>query len=102
KPLAPVLLPLELARRRLTLPVRWWVGIISGSIAVVGIATALLGTHWIRAATVGVHQASPLGGVHWLVDAGLAHRDAVLAAAAALLFEQCKPLREHDVLIRQP
>ena len=79
KPFPPVLVPLELARRRLAVEPRWWAGIIGGTVAVFAVATGLFGTHWIRAATTGAHQTSPLGGVHWLTEAGLGHRYAVVA-----------------------
>jgi alpha-1,6-mannosyltransferase len=82
KPLAPVLLPLELAARRPG--PRWWLGLAAGLVAVCALATALFGTAWVTAATVGAHQSSPIGGVHWLTEAGLRHRSAV--ALAALIF----------------
>jgi hypothetical protein len=81
KPFPPVLVPLELARRRLAVGSRWWAGLIAGTIGVVAIATGLFGTHWIRQATAGAHQTSPLGGVHWLTQAGLSHRVAVVIGA---------------------
>jgi hypothetical protein len=76
-----VLVPLELARRRLAVGSRWWIGVVASTISVVAISTGLFGTHWIRQATTGAHQTSPLGGVHWLTEAGLAHRIAVVVAA---------------------
>jgi hypothetical protein len=84
KPFPPVLVPLELARRRLDVGRRWWLGLVGGAVAVAAVSTALFGTHWISAATTGAHQTSPLGGVHWLTQAGLTHRTAV--AACALVF----------------
>jgi hypothetical protein len=84
KPFPPVLVPLELARRRLDVGRRFWLGLVGGSVAVAAVSTALFGTHWISAATTGAHQTSPLGGVHWLTQAGLTHRTAV--AACALVF----------------
>jgi hypothetical protein len=81
KPFPPVLVPLELARRRLAVGSRWWAGIVVSTIAMIAIATGLFGTHWIRQATTGAHQSSPLGGVHWLTEAGLTHRVAVVVAA---------------------
>jgi hypothetical protein len=80
KPFPPVLVPLELARRRLAVGRRWWVGIIGSTIAVVAVSTGLFGTHWVHQALTGAHQTSPLGGVHWLTEAGLAHRYAVVLA----------------------
>lgn len=78
KPFPPVLVPLELARRRLQVTGRWWAGVVGGTIAVCAIATGFFGTHWIHAATTGAQQTSPLGGVHWLMEAGLTHRVSVV------------------------
>src|SRR5581483_2957397 len=61
KPFPPVLVPLELARRRLDVGRRWWAGLVGGAVAVIVVSTALFGTHWISAATTGAHQTSPLG-----------------------------------------
>jgi hypothetical protein len=85
KPFPPVLVPLELARRRLDMGRRWWLGLVGGALAVAAVSTALFGTHWISAATTGAHQTSPLGGVHLLTEAGLTHRDAVVACALAFV-----------------
>lgn len=81
KPFPPVLVPLELARRRLDVGSRWWAALVGSTIAVLAISTGLFGTHWIRTATTGAHQASTMGGVHWLTQAGLTHRVAVVIAA---------------------
>jgi hypothetical protein len=84
-----VLLPLELAARRLRAPRRWWLGLIASAIAIVGAATAFYGPHWVGATVAGAHQSSTLGGVHWLTQLGLRHRYAValggLAFAAVYL-----------------
>jgi hypothetical protein len=80
KPVAAVLLPLELARRRLQMPRAWWAAVVATGIAVVLGSTALFGPHWVGALTTGAHQAAPLGGVHWLTELGLAHRYAVVTA----------------------
>jgi len=85
--------PLELAKRRLAVGARWWLGLVGSSVAVVVVSTAIFGTHWVRAATTGAHQSSPLGGVHWLMQAGLTHRHAVLVAAAAFLVVYAALLR---------
>jgi hypothetical protein len=85
KPFPPILIPLDLARRRLAMGARWWVGLLGSTAAVVAVSTALFGTGWIRAATTGAHQTSPLGLVHWLTDAGLTHRHAVMTAALVFL-----------------
>jgi hypothetical protein len=80
KPVPLVLLPLELARRRLAVGRRWWIGLAGSAVAVAAVSTALFGTRWVHAAVAGLHQSSPLGGVHWLTEHGLVHRDAVLVA----------------------
>jgi alpha-1,6-mannosyltransferase len=85
KPFPPILVPLELARRRLAASARWWVGAVMSTVVVVAASTALFGTDWIRAEATGAHQASPLGGVHWLTQAGLSHRHAVIGAGAVFL-----------------
>ena len=85
KPFPPVLVPLELARRRLAMGRRWWIGLVASAVAVIGISTALFGTHWVHAATTGAHQSSPIGGVHWLTQTGLRHRYAVIVAALVFL-----------------
>ena len=94
KPFPPVLVPLELARRRLAVGARWWIGAVGSTAGVVVVSTALFGTRWIRGATTGAHQASPLGGVHWLMQAGLTHRDAVMVAAAVFLVVYAALLRD--------
>lgn len=94
KPFPPILVPLELAKRRLAMGGRWWAGLAAATAGVVGVSTALFGVHWIRAATTGAHQASPLGGVHWLTELGLTHRNAVIAAAAVFLVVYAALLRD--------
>ena len=89
-----MLVPLELAQRRLAVSTRWWAGVVASTAAVVGLSTALFGTHWIHAATTGAHQTSPLGGVHWLTQLGLTHRHAVLGAAAVFLVVYVALLRD--------
>jgi hypothetical protein len=79
-----VLLPLELAARRLRMPRRWWVGLVGAAVLVVAVATAVYGPHWVGATVAGAHQSSTLGGVHWLTQLGLRHRYAV--AAGGLVF----------------
>jgi len=78
KPFPPVLVPLELARRRLAVGRAWWAGLAGAAIAIAAASTAAFGTHWIGSVSTGAHQTSPLGGVHWLTEAGLSHRDAVV------------------------
>jgi hypothetical protein len=84
KGVAAVLLPLELARRRLQLPRGFWVGLVGGALAIGIAATAAFGPGWVRGSLTGVHATSPLGGVHFLTEAGLRHRSAV--AICGLLF----------------
>jgi hypothetical protein len=85
KPFPPVLVPLELARRRLVVGRRWWLGVAGSTLATAVVSTAIFGTHWVSGATAGAHETSPLGGVHWLTEAGLRHRYAVLLGAFAFL-----------------
>lgn len=73
-----MLLPLALARSRALEPRRFWVALVAVSAAVVAIATPVFGPHWIPASLAGAHISSPLGGVHWAMDAGLTHREAVV------------------------
>jgi hypothetical protein len=73
-----ILLPLELARTRFRLPLRFWVALVGSGLAFVVVATALFGTGWVSASAVGAHTASPIGGVHFLVERGLRHRYAVV------------------------
>jgi hypothetical protein len=80
KPVPAALLPLELARRRVRLPRRWWLGLVGAALAVLVVSTALFGTHWIHGATTGAKDTSALGGVHWLGELGLRHRYAVVVA----------------------
>ncbi len=74
-----VLLPLDLAARRLRAPRRWWLGLVGAALAVIVAATAIFGPHWVTATVAGAHQSSTLGGVHWLTKLGLRHRYAVVA-----------------------
>jgi len=84
KPVAAILLPLQLVARRFRAPRSWWIGLVAAALVVVVAATAAFGTHWISGATAGAHQTSPLGGVHWLSELGLRHRYAV--GIGALVF----------------
>ena len=81
KPPPIVFAPLDLAADRFRRPRRFWAGLGAG-IAAVAVATAVWGAGWIRSALVGVHGTSPFGGVHWLMEGGVTHRNAVLAGAA--------------------
>jgi hypothetical protein len=94
KPLAPILVPLELARRRLALGRRWWLGLVVSTVGVVSLSTALFGTSWLRESTAGARQTSPLGGVHWLTQLGLTHRHAVLACVAVFVLVYAALMRD--------
>jgi hypothetical protein len=78
-----ILLPLELAARRLRAPRRWWLGFIGAAVVVVAAATAIVGPRWVTATVAGAHQSSTIGGVHWLTELGLRHRYAVVIGALA-------------------
>lgn len=78
KPVPLVLLPLDVAASRLRRPLRFWIGLVAAALAILAASGATWGFGWIRASLVGVHGTSPLGGVRWLMDAGLAHRWAVV------------------------
>jgi hypothetical protein len=78
KPVAAILFPLDLAATHGRRPRAFWIGLLGASVAVVAASGLAWGTGWIHASLVGVHGASPLGGVHWLTELGLSHRDAVL------------------------
>ena len=79
-----ILLPLELAQRRVRWPRRAWAGLVLAGLAVVVLATAFFGLHWVSGVSAGAHLTSPVGGVHVLSELGLRHRYAV--ALAALVF----------------
>lgn len=79
-----VILPLELARNRLRMPRRWWIGLVGTSVVLAIAALALFGTAWASTSVVAAHGTSPIGGVHFLTQTGLRHRYAV--AIGALVF----------------
>jgi hypothetical protein len=82
KPVGAILFPLDLAADRLRRPRRFWLGLVGAGVVVLAVSSAVWGIGWIRASLVGVHGASPLGGVHWLTQAGFSHHDAVAIGAA--------------------
>lgn len=84
KPIGGILFPLDLAADRVHRPRRFWIGLVAAVIVVVAASAAAWGMGWVRASLVGIHGTSPLGGVHWLTEAGLSHHDAV--AVAGLVF----------------
>jgi hypothetical protein len=79
-----VVLPLELARRRLRVPRAFWLGLIGSALALLVVAFALFGTGWISGSLEAAHGTSPIGGVHFLTEAGLRHRYGV--AIGGLVF----------------
>lgn len=85
KPLGVVLFPLDLAATRARRPLRFWIGLAGVGAVVLAVSSALWGIGWVRASLVGVHGAAPLGGVHWLTQAGLTHREAVVGAGLVFL-----------------
>lgn len=89
-----VLLPLELARRRLRVPRRFWVALVGSAVVLAALSFGFFGTGWIVATAAGAHETSPIGGVHFLTEAGLRHRYAV--ALGALVF-----VAIYAVLLRQ-
>ena len=76
-----ILLPLELARSRLHLPRRFWLGLAGTGLVIAAIASSLFGVRWATASAIGAHGTSPLGGVHFLTEAGIRHRYAVAIGA---------------------
>src|SRR3954468_5762509 len=83
KPVGLILLPLDLAASRLRRSGRFWIALVATGAAVLVSSRTVWGTGWIRSSLVGVHGASPLGGVHLLVAAGLRHRYAVAIGGVA-------------------
>jgi hypothetical protein len=82
--LPAMLLPLELAAAR-RLPRRFWLALVGVALVVAAAATAAFGRGWISAQLAGAHISSPLGGVHWAMEAGLTHREAVVACGLVFL-----------------
>lgn len=81
KAVPAVLLPLELARIRLRAPRAFWIALVGSAVFLGALATALFGTGWASTSALSVHGTSPIGGVHFLTEAGLRHRYAVVAGA---------------------
>jgi alpha-1,6-mannosyltransferase len=79
-----VVLPLELARRRLRVPRRFWLGLAGSALLLLVVAVALFGTSWVKGSLEAAHGTSPIGGVHFLTEAGVRHRYAV--ALGGLVF----------------
>ena len=89
KPVPLVLLALDLAADRLRRPRRFWLGLFAAAVVVLAVSGAVWGFGWGRSSLVGVHGASPLGGVHWLTEAGLSHRDAVVLGGLVFAVVYC-------------
>lgn len=89
KPIGVILFPLELAATRLRRSRPFWVGLVGVGIGLLAISSPLWGIGWVRASLVGVHSASSFGGVHWLTEAGLRHRDAVVVGALVFTAVYC-------------
>lgn len=89
-----LLLPLELARAHGHLSRRFWVSLAGAGLAIVVAATAIFGPRWATASLIGAHGTSPIGGVHFLTEAGLRHRYAVLIGAAVFVSIYAILLRE--------
>jgi hypothetical protein len=89
-----ILLPLELARSRLRLPRRFWIGLVGSSLVIAVVATSLFGARWATASAIGAHGTSPIGGVHFLTEAGVRHRYAVLIGALTFAAIYAVLLRE--------
>jgi hypothetical protein len=76
-----VVLPLELARRRLRVPRSFWLGLVGSSVVLVVVFAAVYGTGWMTGSAIAAHGTSPIGGVHFVKElTGLRHRyDVVIA-----------------------
>lgn len=80
-----VVLPLELARRRLRVPRSFWIGLAGSAVLLTVIFAAVYGTGWMTASAIAAHGTSPIGGVHLITETThLRHRYAV--AIAGLVF----------------
>lgn len=89
-----VVLPLELARRRMRVPRVFWVALVTASVVLAALATVGYGPGWLTASTVAAHGTSPIGGVHFLTETGLRHRYAVVIGGVVFLAIYAVLLRE--------
>jgi hypothetical protein len=89
-----VVLPLELARRRLDVPRAFWVGLVGAAVLLAVVATGVFGTGWLTASTIAAHGTSPIGGVHFLTETGLRHRYAVVIGGLVFIAVYAVLLRE--------
>lgn len=89
-----VLLPLDLARTRLQRPRRFWTGLVAATVLLTAAAVAVFGTHWISTSVIAAHGSSGMGGVHFLTEAGVRHRYAVVIGALVFAAVYLVLLRE--------
>jgi len=89
-----VVLPLELARRRLRVPRSFWFGLGASAVVLLAWSFAVFRTGWITGSTAAAHETSPIGGVHFLTEAGLRHRYAVVIGGLVFLAVYALLLRE--------
>ena len=89
-----VLLPLDLARDRGRRPARFWVGLVAALVVLAVAALAAFGTGWISTSAIAAHGSSGMGGVHFLTEAGLRHRYAVVTAGLVFVAVYLALLRE--------
>lgn len=94
KAVSPVLLPLDLARDRFRRPRRFWVGLVAGTVVLLAVAVGTFGTAWISTSIHDAHGVSGMGGVHFLTQAGLRHRYAVVLAGLVFVGVYLALLRE--------
>lgn len=85
KPVPLALLPLDLAARGIRRTRAFWLGLLISAVGIIAIAGAFWGFGWVRSSLAGESGVSPLGGVHWLTEAGLPHRWAVVCGGLVFL-----------------
>jgi hypothetical protein len=89
-----VLLPLDLARDRIQRPRRFWIALVGTAVVLGAAALAAFGTGWLSTSIIAAHGSSGMGGVHFLAEAGLRHRYAVVVAALVFAAVYVVLLRE--------
>jgi hypothetical protein len=89
-----VLFPLDLARSRARRPRRFWAGLVATGALLTAAAVAAFGTHWLSTSVIAAHGSSGMGGVHFLTEAGLRHRYAVVLGALVFAAVYLVLLRE--------
>lgn len=85
KAVPAVLLPLEVARRRLRMQQSFWLGLIIASVTAALLSTLAFGTGWASTSALAAHGTSPIGGVHFLTELGLRHRYAVVVSGLVFI-----------------